>query len=513
ARYVGIGVGKRWGRSFMKLAAGRSGGRSLQINPDEQVSWKTFELISTLNTPQLLDLNVLDDRERSWLRFDETLAQGEELCAVIRLKDGDPMPESVVMTGTLDGETIRRTYPIRGVASHADYLPRTWAKLEIDRLLSADPQKNREQVISLSKSMYVMSPFTSLLVLEDEKMYAQFKVDRGRKDHWAIYPCPEQIPVVYEPDPSQPTPRIAPQHPKDAGPKKTKPKTETKTKPKPGEVLNTILVRVRPRRIYWPNRENTHANYYVLTAQQLYSGAYAMGSLNPGRWGMWNGNVVTHKDVNFRTHGEVMWNVDSDGDGVVETYVPLFATGTKSRSVELSRLEAALKDYKGRFGPLPGRYGENDRVTVGLSAPGVFSADLDIPFSNGSFPIANGRMDELVMFSDSTLGDIDDMIMFSDGTRPLGPDFASRVWSDEDRPYQVFGRPSSGYSNMLWTTEAMAGHELRLKERLPSWRWSRLDSWGKGPSIDGRLGLNVNGQLPIDGYYLANPDVRRLGLD
>ena len=47
--------------------------------------------------------------------------------------------------------------------------------------------------------MYVMTPFTSLLVLENEDMYTQYKVDRGRKDHWAMYPCPEKIPVVYEP--------------------------------------------------------------------------------------------------------------------------------------------------------------------------------------------------------------------------------------------------------------------------------------------------------------------------
>src|SRR5262249_52443222 len=32
-------------------------------------------------------------------------------------------------------------------------------------------------------------------------------VDRGRKDHWAMYPAPAKIPVVYEPDPSQPDPR------------------------------------------------------------------------------------------------------------------------------------------------------------------------------------------------------------------------------------------------------------------------------------------------------------------
>src|SRR5207245_1867789 len=53
---------------------------------------------------------------------------------------------------------------------------------------------------------YVMTPFTSLLVLENEAMYKQFNVDRGRKDHWAMYPCPNKIPVVYEPVQSQPRP-------------------------------------------------------------------------------------------------------------------------------------------------------------------------------------------------------------------------------------------------------------------------------------------------------------------
>ncbi len=91
--------------------------------------------------------------------------------------------------------------------ANAGYLPRTWAKLEIDRLLAAGRSrpKNKEQIIpTLSKAMYVMSPFTSLLVLENEDMEKQYKVDGGRKDHWAMYPCPETIPVVFEPDPTQP---------------------------------------------------------------------------------------------------------------------------------------------------------------------------------------------------------------------------------------------------------------------------------------------------------------------
>ena len=75
--------------------------------------------------------------------------------------------------------------------------------------------------------MYVMTPFTSLLVLENEEMYAQYKVDRGRKDHWAMYACPEKIKVVYEPDENSPPDA---RHPEDQ-------------KPTDQQVLQTILVR------------------------------------------------------------------------------------------------------------------------------------------------------------------------------------------------------------------------------------------------------------------------------
>jgi hypothetical protein len=38
------------------------------------------------------------------------------------------------------------------------------------------------------------------LVLENEEMYERFGVDRGRQDHWALYPAPKKIKVVYEPE-------------------------------------------------------------------------------------------------------------------------------------------------------------------------------------------------------------------------------------------------------------------------------------------------------------------------
>ncbi len=198
--YVGVGVGKRWNRQFMAAAASQTGGYFTQINPDEVVKWRAFELLSTLNTPRLSNLRVEpDENQGEFLAIKDFVADGEEYCAVARLNPGQPTVKSVKVSGTIEGDTFQRTIPVELVEEDANYLPRIWAKLAIDDMLESDAEAHRAQIIELSKSMYVMSPFTSLLVLENDAMYEEYNVDRGRKDHWAIYPCPAEIKVVHEP--------------------------------------------------------------------------------------------------------------------------------------------------------------------------------------------------------------------------------------------------------------------------------------------------------------------------
>ncbi len=232
ARYVGVGVGRRWNRNLMKLAAERTGGYFTQINPDEPVAWRAFDLSATLNTPRLLDATVTDKAGKAtFLTFTNLAAQGEELCAVARVGAGEALPEAVTVRGRLNGARFERELPVKGVTANVGHLPRTWARLEVERLLAEDALKNKDAVIGLSKAMYVMTPFTSLLVLENEEMYQQYKVDRGRKDHWALYPCPERIEVVYEPLEGMP-----------ADPKKP-------GKPSARDVAKTVLICADPARI------------------------------------------------------------------------------------------------------------------------------------------------------------------------------------------------------------------------------------------------------------------------
>ncbi|MCY2954955.1 MAG: VIT domain-containing protein [Planctomycetota bacterium] len=258
AHYVGVGVGKQWSRAFMKAAAARTGGYFTQINPDEQITWRAFDLVATLNTPRLLDIKVADSAgQTAFLGFSDSISQGEELAAVARIDAGSPDPKELTITGTLNGQPYKRTVAVENLAANADYLPRAWAKMEIDRLLADNAETNKPRIIELSKAMYVMSPFTSLLVLEDEKMYEQFKVDRGRKDHWAMYAAPEKINVVNEPDGNSPT-----------GAAKTG--ENAAQKPSAEQILQTILVRFPPRLLYWPNEQYNYGSQ-TMTAEQIYT--------------------------------------------------------------------------------------------------------------------------------------------------------------------------------------------------------------------------------------------------
>jgi ferric-dicitrate binding protein FerR (iron transport regulator) len=269
SRYVGVAVGNRWGRGFMKLAAERSDGYVTQINPDEPVAWRAFDLFSTLNTPRLLGVQVVDDVEKlHFLTYAGSLAQGEELCAVARIEHAqEPLPASLTVSGTLGGKRFEQVVAVGDVARQADYLPRTWAKLEIDHLLAEDSGQNQGRIVALSKSMYVMTPYTSLLALENEQMAAEYRIDQARKDPWAFY-APLGLP-------SLPTGAVAARR----GMKRVEPSpvaSPETTRPSAEQVLGTVLVRIPPQGLMLPSRRDESSGRRVVTAYELYSGAFAV---------------------------------------------------------------------------------------------------------------------------------------------------------------------------------------------------------------------------------------------
>lgn len=205
ATFVGIGVGKKVDSLFLQSAADQTGGMFATINPDEDIDWRVFDLVAALNTPRVTKIRVsLKDKDGEDLPLSKTiaypssrsLADGETLTIVARSEE--QWPTKIVCEGLAGAEKFRSEASLDGAKENAEFIPRLWAKRHIDELIKSDMERKNE-IIELSKQYYVVTPLTSLIVLENDAMYEQYKVERGRKDHWALYPAPKTIEVVKEP--------------------------------------------------------------------------------------------------------------------------------------------------------------------------------------------------------------------------------------------------------------------------------------------------------------------------
>jgi hypothetical protein len=207
ATFVGIGVGKKVESRLLQAAADTTGGMFATINPDEDIDWRVFDLLAALNTPRLAGVEVAmqgaDGKPVEAIAYPSAraLSAGETLFVVGRT--AKELPATVVLRGTVasgktgGGKKFEQSYSLAGAKSGAAYIPRFWAKQHIDELLKAG-EAHKAEIERLSMQYYVVTPYTSLIVLENDKMYEEFKVERGRKDHWALYPAPPEIPVVRE---------------------------------------------------------------------------------------------------------------------------------------------------------------------------------------------------------------------------------------------------------------------------------------------------------------------------
>ena len=201
-KFVGIGIGKKVDSMFLQEAANQTGGMFTTIHPNEDIDWRVFDLVASMNTLRMSNIRVTlldgNDQPMESIAYPSSsqIAAGETL-TVTALCD-KKLPTKIRFTGSVNKQSVTKTALVENAKKGASYLPRLWAKLHIDDLLKSG-MSNEEEIIALSKSFYVVTPFTSLIVLEDDKMYEEYDVERGRKDHWAMYDSPKEIEVIKEP--------------------------------------------------------------------------------------------------------------------------------------------------------------------------------------------------------------------------------------------------------------------------------------------------------------------------
>ncbi len=221
AQFVGVGVGDGPDTQTLGALAAATGGYATTIDLSDDLSWRALDLVATLHTvrvtgltARLVDASGTAIAATAYLGAPQ-LADGEELELVAKLDHGGT-PASVELDGLQAGAAWHQRIALAPAREDAGYLPRLWAQRRIAARLLAkhDPvavtpcdrgpcpseadareardEQIRREVVALGKRYFLLSRHTSLLVLENDAMYAQYGVTKGAGDTWAPYALPAQ---------------------------------------------------------------------------------------------------------------------------------------------------------------------------------------------------------------------------------------------------------------------------------------------------------------------------------
>ncbi|HVH99960.1 MAG TPA: VIT domain-containing protein [Enhygromyxa sp.] len=210
AAFMAVSFGQAYDQPALSRLAAASGGHYVHVAEGDSVAWRALELLTTLATPRLLELEAtLVDAQGQVLARASThasarsLADGESLEVLARLDADAPEPVAIELRGVAQLEntpTWTRRFELPAANDGARWLPRAWARAHVAALTDAGVEENAAAITELGLAHFLVTPTTSLLVLESEAMYRDFAVHRPAEDSWAHYPAPDRIEVIREGD-------------------------------------------------------------------------------------------------------------------------------------------------------------------------------------------------------------------------------------------------------------------------------------------------------------------------
>ncbi len=176
-----LGVGRSVDEVVLAGLARELGGTYQRVANGEPLSARAASLAASLDAPVLADAKLVlpaglsDPAPRALpnLRF------GDEVVVYARRTgplDGAP----VALTGRLRDRDVRveGSLPAPGAARDVPAVPRLFAEARLAELAADDSREARAESIALSKRFHVMARGTAWLVLESDRMFAEFGIPR-----------------------------------------------------------------------------------------------------------------------------------------------------------------------------------------------------------------------------------------------------------------------------------------------------------------------------------------------
>ena len=169
----------------LKTIASLGGGSVRFISGQSGPQAAALELLGEITQPGVRDLKVEFIGLRTARVYPRRLpnlpAGSQQILLGRYLPEGKDQKGRVVVSGRRGNETIR----MKTEVSLADaekgnsFIPRLWARMHLDELLDQGATPSiKDEIIALSEEYHIMTPYTSLLVLESDEDRERFKVKR-----------------------------------------------------------------------------------------------------------------------------------------------------------------------------------------------------------------------------------------------------------------------------------------------------------------------------------------------
>ena len=180
-----VTVGNSNDSVVMRGIATIGGGSVRSISGEQTPQIAAMELLNEIAQPGLRDLNVEFRGLKVAAVYPEKLpnvAAGTQQILVGRyLPEGQDQQGEIIVTGKRGTEDVRYAAKVnlKDAEEGNSFIPRLWARSHLDQLLAqGGSQEVQDDIIRLSEEFHIITPYTSLLVLETDADRERFGVQR-----------------------------------------------------------------------------------------------------------------------------------------------------------------------------------------------------------------------------------------------------------------------------------------------------------------------------------------------
>jgi predicted Zn-dependent protease len=184
-QFHAVTVGNIHEAIVLKGIASIAGGSVRGVSGEQTPQKIALELLNEIAQPGLRDLNIEFRGVKVAGMYPErlpNLAAGTQQILVGRyLPTGADQEGKVIVTGMKGKEkiTFEAKIALKDAEEGNSFIPRLWARSHLDQLLGqGQSQATRDEIIALSEEFHIITPYTSLLVLETDADRERFGVKR-----------------------------------------------------------------------------------------------------------------------------------------------------------------------------------------------------------------------------------------------------------------------------------------------------------------------------------------------